>query len=501
VWAPEEFGGVNMLHVPSSHIWLPDIVLYNNADGNFEVTLATKATLYNTGMVEWKPPAIYHSSCEMDVEYFPFDEQTCVMKFGSWTYDGFQVDLSHQDADRDQDLKAKAGEKVDIQSNIVELGIDLREFYKSVEWDILSVPAARNVKFYTCCDEPYLDITFNITMRRKTLFYTVNLIIPCMGISFLTVLVFYLPSDSGEKMHLCINILLSLTVFFLLLAEIIPPTSLVVPLLGKFVLFTMLIDAFSICVTVCVLNVHFRSPETHTMSPWVKRVFMHTLPRLLVMKRPKPRKQIMESIGPPCNGMELPDYEAMTRELLPMLESKVYHKNNSGHLLPMLQDKTYLEEITKKYVSIDPKAFILSRTRNTAPYPVEEKMSSSYNAETSSCKLHGDLSYNPSPTATNIFEAADSRLCPEMVRALEGVKYIAQYTKKEQECGKVKEDWAYIATVMDRLFLWIFVIAVLVGTAGIIFQAPSLYDTRQAIDTELSSIQSATAKAPSEDDR
>ena len=42
---------------------------------------------------QWKPPAIYHSSCEMDVEYFPFDEQTCVMKFGSWTYDGFQVKI------------------------------------------------------------------------------------------------------------------------------------------------------------------------------------------------------------------------------------------------------------------------------------------------------------------------------------------------------------------------------------------------------------------------
>ena len=43
------------------------------------------------------------------------------------------------------------------------------------------------------------DITFMMTLRRKTLFYTVNLIIPCVGISFLTVLVFYLPSDSGEK--------------------------------------------------------------------------------------------------------------------------------------------------------------------------------------------------------------------------------------------------------------------------------------------------------------
>jgi len=62
-----------------------------SADGNFEVTLETKATLNYTGRVEWKPPAIYKSSCEIDVEYFPFDEQTCVMKFGSWTYDGFQV--------------------------------------------------------------------------------------------------------------------------------------------------------------------------------------------------------------------------------------------------------------------------------------------------------------------------------------------------------------------------------------------------------------------------
>ncbi|XP_047493468.1 acetylcholine receptor subunit alpha-like [Penaeus chinensis] len=142
-------------------------------------------------------------------------------------------------------------------------------------------------KFYTCCDEPYLDITFNITMRRKTLFYTVNLIIPCMGISFLTVLTFYLPSDSGEKVTLSISILISLHVFFLLVVEIIPPTSLVVPLLGKYLIFAMILVSISICVTVLVLNVHFRSPQTHKMAPWVRRVFIHILPRLLIMKRPQ----------------------------------------------------------------------------------------------------------------------------------------------------------------------------------------------------------------------
>ena len=106
------------------------------------------------------------------------------------------MDLRHED-----DLREPAAisyQNVDLDPKI-DVGIDLTEFYMSVEWDILEVPAVRNVKFYTCCEEPYLDITFNITMRRKTLFYTVNLIIPCMGISFLTILVFYLPSDSGEK--------------------------------------------------------------------------------------------------------------------------------------------------------------------------------------------------------------------------------------------------------------------------------------------------------------
>ena len=63
---------------------------------------------------------------------------------------------------------------------------------------------------------------------------------------------------------------------------------------------------------------------------------------------------------------------------------------------------------------------------------------------------------------------------------------------------QVKEDWKYVAMVMDRLFLWIFTIAVLVGSAGIILQAPALYDTREAIDVELSEIEAATVKPLSE---
>lgn len=132
-----------------------------------------------------------------------------------------------------------------------------------------------------------LDIFFNITLRRKTLFYTVNLIVPCVGISYLSVLVFYLPADSGEKIALCISILLSQTMFFLLISEIIPSTSLALPLLGKYLLFTMVLVGLSVVITIIILNVHYRKPSTHKMAPWVRCFFIKRVPKLLLMRVPK----------------------------------------------------------------------------------------------------------------------------------------------------------------------------------------------------------------------
>ncbi len=83
-------------------------------------------------------------------------------------------------------------------NDTVPYGMDLSEYYLNVEWDILDVPAERHVKTYPCCPEPYPDIYFNIIIRRKSLFYVVNLIIPCLGIFYLSILVFYLPAQVLE---------------------------------------------------------------------------------------------------------------------------------------------------------------------------------------------------------------------------------------------------------------------------------------------------------------
>ncbi len=187
-----------------------------SADGDYQITTNTKATVSFDGKIVWEPPMIYKSYCSIDIEYYPFDIQQCYMKFGTWTYDGALIDLEHirktnlSESEKNVKFDSDVFKQRKIMSKklyIVENGIDMSDYYQSVEWDVLAVPAQKNIKYYDCCVEPYFDIYFNITIRRKTLFYTVNLIIPCVNISFLSVLVFYLPSDSGEKLTLGLHLL------------------------------------------------------------------------------------------------------------------------------------------------------------------------------------------------------------------------------------------------------------------------------------------------------
>ncbi len=141
----------------------------------------------------------------------------------------------------------------------IDYAIDLKDYYPSVEFGLLSVSATRRAQRYPCCPELFNDVTFYISMRRNTLFNVVNLILPCVGIAFLATLVFYLPSQSGGKIALSINVLIGLTVFLLMLTESIPPTGLVIPLIGRYLLFTISLITLSILKTIFVLRLHYRT--------------------------------------------------------------------------------------------------------------------------------------------------------------------------------------------------------------------------------------------------
>ncbi|XP_077087036.1 neuronal acetylcholine receptor subunit alpha-3 isoform X1 [Siphateles boraxobius] len=410
-WNPTDFGGVEFIRVPSKKIWKPDIVLYNNAVGDFQVDDKTKALLRYNGDVTWIPPAIFKSSCKIDVTYFPFDYQNCTMKFGSWTYDKAKIDLV-----------------------LIGSTINLNDFWESGEWTIIDAPGYKHDIKYNCCEEIYTDITYSLYIRRLPLFYTINMIIPCLLISFLTVLVFYLPSDCGEKITLCISVLLSLTVFLLVITETIPSTSLVIPLIGEYLLFTMIFVTLSIVITVFVLNVHYRTPKTHTMPGWVRRVFLGLLPRVMFMTRPG---KDPERPGRPC---------ALHAPASPVGSSRA------------------------------PRPHLLCSTEL-------------HNLTTASGVLHGECRctccWNPHGTSeagedagaspSSSSQSSDGFLCvstlsPQVREAIESVKYIAENMRLQNEAKEVQDDWKYVAMVIDRIFLWVFVLVCILGTAGLFLQ-------------------------------
>ncbi|KAM9091090.1 neuronal acetylcholine receptor subunit alpha-5 isoform 1-T1 [Megaptera novaeangliae] len=336
-WNPDDYSGIKVIRVPSDSLWTPDIVLFDNADGRFEGA-STKTVVRYDGTVTWTPPANYKSSCTIDVTFFPFDLQNCSMKFGSWTYDGSQVDIILEDQD-----------------------VDKRDFFDNGEWEIVSATGSKGNRTDGCCWYPY--ITYSFVIKRLPLFYTLFLIIPCIGLSFLTILVFYLPSNEGEKICLCTSVLVSLTVFLLVIEEIIPSSSKVIPLIGEYLVFTMIFVTLSIMVTVFAINIHHRSSSTHNaMAPWVRKIFLQKLPTLLCMR---------------------------------------------SHV-----DRCFSQEETES--SRGPKS-----SRNT------------------------------------------------LEAALDSIRYITRHVMKENDVREVVEDWKFIAQVLDRMFLWTFLLVSIVGSLGL----------------------------------
>ena len=62
-----------------------------SADEEFDSTYQTNVVVRSNGSCNYLPPGIFKSTCKIDITWFPFDDQKCELKFGSWTYDGFQV--------------------------------------------------------------------------------------------------------------------------------------------------------------------------------------------------------------------------------------------------------------------------------------------------------------------------------------------------------------------------------------------------------------------------
>uniref|UniRef100_A0A1I7W6G7 Neur_chan_LBD domain-containing protein n=1 Tax=Heterorhabditis bacteriophora TaxID=37862 RepID=A0A1I7W6G7_HETBA len=239
-WNPVNYGEIRQIRVSPDKVWLPDIVLFNNADGNYEVSFMCNVVINHLGEMLWVPPAIYKSSCIIVHNHF---------------------------------------------------------HYK------LSI------------------ISLTTNFMRKTLFYTVVLIIPTVLMAFLSMAVFFLPTDSGGSKS---NRL---------------------------------------------LDIHLNLAQM--------RSFLNVLPRI--------------------------------------------------------------------------RNLTLSRTVSTKV-------------------LHSPSEIDHDPTTSAFYP-----LSPDALRAIDAIEYITDHLKQDEEYKMYRDDWKYVAMIIDRLLLYVFFGITVGGTCGILFSAPYVF--------------------------
>ncbi|XP_072401927.1 neuronal acetylcholine receptor subunit alpha-7 isoform X5 [Diabrotica undecimpunctata] len=392
-WNESDYGGVKDLRITPNKLWKPDVLMYNSADEGFDGTYQTNVVVKHNGSCLYVPPGIFKSTCKIDITWFPFDDQHCDMKFGSWTYDGNQLDLVLNSPD----------------------GGDLSDFITNGEWYLIGMPGKKNTIVYQCCPEPYVDVTFTIQIRRRTLYYFFNLIVPCVLISSMALLGFTLPPDSGEKLTLGVTILLSLTVFLNLVAETLPQVSDAIPLLGTYFNCIMFMVASSVVLTVVVLNYHHRTADIHEMPQWIKSVFLQWLPWILGMSRP---------------GKKLTRKTIMMNSRMKELELK---ERSSKSLLANVLD------IDDDFRNVTGAGFIRH------PTTIEE---------------------------ANI--ASGGSFQRDLQHILRELQFITNRMKRADEEAEVISDWKFAAMVVDRFCLIIFTLFTIIATVAVLFSAPHI---------------------------
>ncbi|CAC5362742.1 unnamed protein product [Mytilus coruscus] len=141
-WTPRSYHGLQSLSIPADSVWLPDVVLYNNGGSEQGQMSKVRATVYYHGMVYLVIPSRIVSYCDSSTPNEQGDV-ICQWKFGSWTNNGLKVNLTNS---RPPDVS-----NYEVNSAV----------------DVLKVDSTRNEIFYECCPEPYPDITYKLTLKRK----------------------------------------------------------------------------------------------------------------------------------------------------------------------------------------------------------------------------------------------------------------------------------------------------------------------------------------------
>ncbi|XP_052082687.1 acetylcholine receptor subunit beta-type unc-29-like [Mytilus californianus] len=248
-WTNSSYGNIDYIFVPEDQVWHPELIVQNSIVELRKNLGAEKIVrIQYNGEVQWEPPAVLSTACDMDVTYFPYDSQTCTIELASW---GFPADV--------------------VNLEFLDTQINLEEYNKDEEWNLTTT----SQKTYNITEGnlKFSELLFQMEFKRYYGHYLMSVIFPTILTAVLTFVTFFLPLESGDKIGYILTVLLALAVLLTLFSDSMPTTSKHTSVLVVFLTVTLGMASLVIIFTIFIIRL-FHQPEHDKAPKW-----MHSLAR------------------------------------------------------------------------------------------------------------------------------------------------------------------------------------------------------------------------------
>ncbi|XP_072472929.1 5-hydroxytryptamine receptor 3A [Notamacropus eugenii] len=262
-WNPADFDNITQLSIPIDYIWVPDILINEFVDVGKSPNIPYVYVRHQGQVQNYKPIQVV-TACSLDIYNFPFDVQNCSLTFTSWLHTIRDINITLW----------RLPEKVKLDKSV---------FMNQGEWELLYV-LTQFREFSVESSESFAEMKFYVVIRRRPLFYTVNLLLPSIFLMVMDIVGFYLPPDSGERVSFKITLLLGYSVFLIIVSDTLPATAIGTPLIGVYFVVCMALLVISLTETILIVRLVHRQELQPPVPAWLRHLVLDRAAVLLCLQ-------------------------------------------------------------------------------------------------------------------------------------------------------------------------------------------------------------------------
>lgn len=236
IWNPSDYDNITDIYLDKDKLWIPDFVMGNSVQESEEKGSFSEVKVSNDGRVQMRSIRLLKTYCSFNAYAYPFDQHDCEIYITVALHDPVHTRIS----------------------SLTYYNLNYSENYK---WDI-NYNGKKNASGVR-----YSVVFALLRLRRKITIAIIAMLIPTIMMTILTIFVFLLPPESGEKVSLSTTIFLSNVLYLVEVEKTTPKNSKFPPLLMTYLMLLSLLSGFATLGSVIISRLYvIQSSNENTSS-------------------------------------------------------------------------------------------------------------------------------------------------------------------------------------------------------------------------------------------